>query len=149
MTYERSFLDRILPMRECSIPGEATWPDAYAGDLAPFFGELACIPAALSLYRLHGKNSQSRFDATRLSQQYAFEHGQLIEALARLGQPDRVATIDRHLWYMNVRYSLDPRISRFQMLRLILTSPFLSLANRAADVVKMLIRPRSTFAGAT
>jgi hypothetical protein len=147
MTYSRAFLERIMPMRECSTLGEATWPDAYAGDLAPFFGQLAGIPEALALYRIHGKNSQLRFDAQRQLRQSEFEHEQLRQALRRFGKRDQVAAINRHLWYMHVAYAANPAISRWRMLWLTLSCPLLSTSGRFVDLLKLMLRPRERASG--
>ena len=130
MTFTRSFLEQILPMREDSEPGRAIWPDAYAGDLAPFFGEIAGIPETLSHYRVHGQNSQLRFDAKKQLRQIEFEHHQVREALARLGRPDSIAPIDNHLAYLESACGQRPGVSVGRVLSAILTCPGLSLSGR-------------------
>lgn len=130
MTFARSFLQRILPMREDSEPGQAIWPDAYAGDLAPFFGEIIGIPEVLTHYRVHGDNSQARFDAGKQLRQIEFEHHQLREALARLGRPDSLASIDHHLAYLESACGRRPGVSVGRVLSAILTCPGLSVSGR-------------------
>lgn len=130
MTFTRSFLERILPMREESEPGRAVWPDAYAGDLAPFFGEIVGIPETLGHYRVHGKNSQLRFDAEKQLRQIEFEHHQVREALARLGRPDQLSPIDNHLAYLESACGRRPGVSVGRVLSAILTYPGLSAAGR-------------------
>ena len=56
MVVPRAFLARIGPIPESEIPGRVCWPDAYAGDLAPFLGEIRGIPDCLTHYRVHGRN---------------------------------------------------------------------------------------------
>ncbi len=117
-------------MREDSEPGRAVWPDAYAGDLAPFFGEIVGIPETLGHYRVHGKNSQLRFDAEKQLRQIEFEHHQVREALARLGRPDTVAPIDHHLAYLESACGRRPGVSVGRVLSAIVTYPGLSAAGR-------------------
>lgn len=130
MTFTRSFLERILPMREDSEPGRAIWPDAYAGDLAPFFGEVAGIPATLSYYRVHGDNSQLRFDAEKQLRQIEFEHHQVREALARLGRPDSLAPLDHHLAYLESACGRRPGVTLGRVLSAVFTCPGLSVTGR-------------------
>jgi glycosyltransferase involved in cell wall biosynthesis len=147
MTYSRRFLQEILPMRECSELGSATWPDAYAGDLAPFFGKLVGLPQALTLYRLHGKNSQLRFDPQKQLRQSLFEYEQLQNALQRFGKHVALEPLDHHLWYMHVAYAADPAISRWQMLWLTLTCPLLTTSGRLIELAKLILRPRARASG--
>ena len=137
MTFTRSFLARILPMKEDSEPGRAIWPDAYAGDLAPFFGEIVGIPETLTHYRVHGNNSQARFDAEKQLRQIEFEHHQVREALARLGRPDSLASIDNHLAYLESACGRRPGVSVARVLSAILTCPGLSVSGRLYAVMRV------------
>jgi glycosyltransferase involved in cell wall biosynthesis len=138
MTFTRSFLERILPMREDSEPGRAIWPDAYAGDLAPFFGEIIGIPETLAHYRVHGNNSQLRFDAEKQLRQIEFEHRQVREALARLGRPDSPASIDHHLAYLESACGRRPGVSVGRVLSAIFTCPGLSAEGRLYTALRVV-----------
>jgi glycosyltransferase involved in cell wall biosynthesis len=137
MTFTRSFLEQILPMREDSEPGRAIWPDAYAGDLAPFYGEIVGIPETLTHYRVHGNNSQLRFDAEKQLRQIEFEHHQVREALARLGRPDSIASIDHHLAYLESACGRRPGVSVGRVLSAIFTCPGLSVSGRLLAAMRV------------
>lgn len=138
MTFTRAFLDRVLPMRAGSEPGRATWPDAYAGDLAPFFGEIVGIPEALSYYRVHGDNSQARFDAEKRIRQIEFEHHQLHEALRRFGLPDTLAPIDRSPTYLENACGRRLGVSLGRALFGLLTCPALGFSGRVLAAKRAL-----------
>jgi glycosyltransferase involved in cell wall biosynthesis len=141
MAFPRSFLERLHPMPECSIPGKATWPDAYAGDVAPFCGDVVGLPDALTRYRLHGKNnSQTQFPGEVQTKQYEFEREQLQRTLRRLGIDTSLGSIDRHLGYAQQAYSLGRGVSVGRMLWLIATCPFLRFPSRIRESAKLVMR---------
>lgn len=138
LAFPRSFLETILPMPECSEPGRAIWPDAYAGDLAPFFGEIVGLPEALTHYRVHGKNSQLRFDAEKQLRQIVFEHEQLREGLARFGRTDGLRGLEHHLAFLENACGQRLDVSVGRVLRIILTSPGLSVKGRLIEAMQVL-----------
>jgi glycosyltransferase involved in cell wall biosynthesis len=127
MTFTRAFLERILPIRECAEQGRATWPDAYAGDLAPFFGELRGLREPLALYRVHGTSSQADCDAARRVQQIRFEYDQLRDALLRFGSGHLLAPLTRSPAYVECAYGVEPSVTVGDLLRATLAHPTLSL----------------------
>ncbi|MBV9827129.1 MAG: glycosyltransferase family 2 protein [Alphaproteobacteria bacterium] len=54
--WSRWFLDKVFPL-PTAREGLATGFDQYLSRLAPFYGDVATIPKALGLYRIHGGNN--------------------------------------------------------------------------------------------
>ena len=140
MTFTRAFLERILPLRECGVQGKATWPDAYAGDLAPFFGEIQGLRQTLAMYRVHGKNSQSSVDPKTRVRQVEFEYEQLRSALVRFGQGDPLAPLTRHPGYLECAYGVEPSVKLGSLLGAILRHPSLPLDAKFHGFVRAMRR---------
>jgi hypothetical protein len=143
MVFTRTFLERLHPMPECSIAGRATWPDAYAGDLAPFLGDVVGLRDALACYRLHGRNnSQTQFNAKIRADQHVYEREQLQRGLSCFGIDISLNDIDCNFGYIRESYVLHRDASARRMFWLIATCPFLSFSSRIRELAKLAVRRR-------
>jgi hypothetical protein len=140
MTFTRDFLEQILPMPECGQRGRATWPDAYAGGLAPFFGEISGLPEALGRYRVHGENVWSGAQAEVQARQARFEYGQLREALARMGKKDSLAPLERNLLYLQCACGVEPTVTVGVLVDALLRHPHLTAGSKLLEVARVTRR---------
>lgn len=139
MAFPRRFLTRIHPMPEQITPGAATYPDAYAGDIAALCGSVAGLPAALACYRFHGGNDSAarESDVAQRMQQRAFEYDQLQGAARRLGVPWTMGPLQQSVEYARDLYLTGetglPRTA-WTMLR----CPLLSKPSKLRELAKLV-----------
>jgi glycosyltransferase involved in cell wall biosynthesis len=133
----RWFLDRIGPFPEGQGPGRMCWPDAYAGDLAPFLGEVHALSDALTHYRVHGRNAGRMSPRLRMDQ-YRFEIEQLKQALERLNISTDAIGIERHVGFARAAAAARPVPGLLHAMTLALRSPALDGRGRLQEVLGLL-----------
>lgn len=93
--YRRSFLDRVLPIRDC---GDHHGADSYLCVLAPIFGRIERVDEPLGCYRKHGTNfaggCKVRYRLQRDARRYPFFFKWLEHYLNETG-----IEVDTAQWY--------------------------------------------------
>jgi hypothetical protein len=142
LCFSRRYLVSVLPMPEV---GFRLCADAYLGDLAPFFGLIAGVPKALTLYRQHGENYFSSLltrdpdGIRRRAKQYVFEYEQLKKALSGMGITTSI-DLNHHLPYLITTYALEQKPSFWKLSLLILSCPSLRYMGRIYQLAKLIMK---------
>jgi hypothetical protein len=139
MVFKRRYLERLHPFPEMRAPGATVFPDAYAGDLAPFCGSLLGLPEPLALYRRHPAAEMTRVGNVRQVEQMGFEHRQLEQALQRLGIVQQLAPLARRHNYVQAAFELG-QLPLGQAVSVALSCPTLSTRGRMVCLGAMVWR---------
>ena len=114
--YSMDFVRKVLPIDTARFPRS---PDGYLNKLAPLYGDVVSLPAALGAYRVHGKNrwaqGQRKINPSTVAQTVRLDLNLDWEFRTRakeLGLPvhERVdLTTPQHLEYRMLALKLDPQ----------------------------------------
>jgi glycosyltransferase involved in cell wall biosynthesis len=139
LSFPRSFLTQVMPIPELEY---RLCADTYLADLAPFFGEVIGIEAALSLFRIHNTNNWSHpVESQQRSLQF---HELRVEVLNRTLQSAGIqaqVSLQQHWPYQRLKHSLGEGRGWLALSQLALYHPWeLRLTSRLKLMMNVWIK---------